>query len=246
MTEFFAYLLIIVLISVLGGLLPLYRRRWSDKGLSLLLGFGGGVLLGASFFYMWPEVTNEIGGRMGGVSVLLGFLLMLLLEKFILVHPCEETEFECDFHTVGIAAFIGISFHSLLDGIAFGSSSTLPYLGSIVFTALLFHKVPEGISLASILLMGGYGRRRIVYLILVSALMTPIGALLSFFGLKALNGKAIAIAFAIGVSAGVFLAIATSDLLPQAHRNSNHRLATLSCVLLGVLVIIFSGILRIG
>ena len=46
-------------------------------------------MLGASFFHMLPEAV-ELGGVATVPAVLLGFLTLYLLERFVLIHICAE------------------------------------------------------------------------------------------------------------------------------------------------------------
>ncbi len=119
MTSLAIYLPALVCIALMGGFLPLIREL-SAKKLALLLSFSGGVLLGAVFFHMIPE-TGEVLKESLGLPIIVGFLLIFILERFVFVHACKEEG--CDFHQVGLPAFLGISFHSLLDGIALGAGS---------------------------------------------------------------------------------------------------------------------------
>lgn len=224
------YLSAVMGFSLLGGFLPLLRE-FSEKRLALPLSFSGGVLLGAVFFHMIPETGAVLKDSMGW-PMLAGFLLIFILERFVFVHACGESD--CDFHQVGIPAFLGISLHSLMDGIALGAGFIMPQLAPVVLLAVVIHKMPDGISLSSILLSAGWGRRRIVNLTLIFSLMTPLGALLAYLFLRALSPELVAIA--IGISAGTFLAIATSDILPQIHRIERRNPMTLLFLFAGLLV----------
>jgi zinc and cadmium transporter len=224
------YLPTVVFISLIGGFLPLLREL-SQRALALLLSFSAGVLLGAVFFHMLPE-TGRILEENIGWPILAGFLLIFVMERFVFVHACEERE--CDIHHMGIPAFLGISLHSLLDGLALGAGLLLPQLGSVVLLAVLIHKMPDSISISSILLSAGWDRRKVARLSLLFSLTTPIGALMAFVFFRALSDENIAIA--IGISAGTFLAIATADILPQVHRIENRNPLTLMFLVLGLAV----------
>ena len=162
------YLPTVVFISLLGGFLPLMRAL-SQRALALLLSFSAGVLLGAVFFHMLPEVGNVLGANLG-MPVLAGFLLIFVMERFVFVHACEEHD--CDIHQMGIPAFLGISLHSLLDGIALGAGLILPQLGPVVLLAVIIHKMPDSMSISSILLSAGWDRRKVGKLNLLFSLTT--------------------------------------------------------------------------
>jgi zinc and cadmium transporter len=224
------YLPTVIFISLVGSFLPLVREL-SQRALALLLSFSAGVLLGAVFFHMLPEVGNVIGESVGW-PILAGFLLIFAMERFVFVHACEERD--CDLHQMGIPAFLGISFHSLLDGLALGAGLMLPQLGAVVLLAVIIHKMPDGISITSILLSAGWERKKVALLSVLFSLTTPAGALLAYVFLRALSPENVAVA--IGISAGTFLAIATADILPQVHRIEERNPLTLVFLMFGLAV----------
>ena len=224
------YLPTVIFISLIGGFLPLLREL-SQRALALLLSFSAGVLLGAVFFHMLPETGKVLEDDIGW-PILAGFLLIFVIERFVFVHACEERE--CDIHHMGIPAFLGISLHSLLDGLALGAGLMLPQLGPVVLLAVLIHKMPDSISISSILLSAGWDRRRVARLSLLFSLTTPLGALFAYLFFRALSDQNIAIA--IGISAGTFLAIATADILPQVHRIEERNPLTLMFLVFGLAV----------
>lgn len=214
------YLPTVIFVSLLGSFLPLLREL-SQRALALLLSFSAGVLLGAVFFHMLPE-TQVLADNIGW-PILAGFLLILVVERFVFVHACEERG--CDIHQMGIPAFLGISLHSLLDGLALGAGLMLPQLGPVVLLAVIIHKMPDGISITSILLAAGWSRQRVATLSVLFSLTTPTGALLAYLFFRTLSPENVAVA--IGISAGTFLAIATADILPQVHRIDERNPLTL-------------------
>ena len=217
-----------MLVSLLGGFLPLLREL-SQRALALMLSFSAGVLLGAVFFHMLPETGRVLVDDIG-LPVLAGFLLIFVMERFVFVHACEERE--CDIHHMGIPAFLGISLHSLLDGVALGAGLMLPQVGPVVLLAVIIHKMPDSISISSILLSAGWARSKVARLSALFSLTTPIGALLAFVFFRSFSEENIAVA--IGISAGTFLAIATADILPQVHRIEQRNPLTLVFLVFGL------------
>ena len=228
------YLPALIFISLVGGFLPLLKEL-SQRTLALFLSFSAGVLLGTVFLHMIPEAGKLLGDGLG-VAILGGFLLIFALERLVFVHACEERD--CDIHQMGIPAFLGISLHSLLDGVALGAGLIIPQLGPVVLLAVIIHKMPDGIAISSILLSAGWRRRTVVTLSLLFSLTTPLGALIAYFFLSTLTPEAIAVA--IGISAGTFLAIATADILPQVHRIEERNPMTL-LFLVGGLAVSWAG-----
>ena len=155
-----------------------------------------------------------------------------------MVHPCEEGE--CDYHKIGLAAYIGIGFHSLLDGFAIGAGHMMN-LTVVILLAVTVHKFPAALALSSILIKAGeYTRNRVVASMFIFSLATPVGALLSLSILKRVDPYFVG--WGIGLSAGIFLFIAIGDLLPTVHEESEKKYQNLICLCLGI----FATILSIG
>jgi zinc and cadmium transporter len=236
--------------ALAGGALPLFSNVHRSD---LLLSFSAGIMLGAAFLHMLPEAVEGAGGA-AVPFVLVGFLLLYLLERFVLVHVCAEPGpnarlstggaplspsdphdhlpgedphvhlegIACDVHTFGLAAWIGMSVHTLVDGFALGAASVDPELGALVFLAILAHKIPNSFSLSAILLSEGYGRGKAVVMNAAFALMVPIGAGIYMLVREAVHVQKFA-PIALAASAGTFLHLSLSDILPDLHRRGGSR-----------------------
>src|SRR5262245_1485449 len=116
--RFEVYAAWIFAISFLGGLVPILRR-WSHAQLQTLISLSAGIILGVLFLDLLPEVSHTTPYFFS--AALCGFVLLLALEKFVFIHPHETAELGG--RRSGMAVYTGISFHSLLDGVALGSST---------------------------------------------------------------------------------------------------------------------------
>ncbi len=225
-----------ILLGALGGaLVPLLLKQ--KTRLVALLSFAAGVMFGAAFFHMLPE-AYESGEVAAFAFVPAGFLFLFLLERYVLVHACEEPP-DCKEHqhnpAMGLTAFLGLSAHTLFDGIALGSSA-VEGVGAMAFIAILAHKIPSSLSLASIL--KSEGKRDGIVMLQVAAfgLMVPLGAALYFTLGHFLPVDRLA-AKALSFSAGTFLYIAVSDLLPHVNRHGKDgRLRNIVGLSAGLLV----------
>ncbi|MGA9523715.1 MAG: ZIP family metal transporter [Myxococcaceae bacterium] len=216
-----AFSTVIVVGTIAGAAIPMWTR--SSVRLIGFLAFAAGVMFGAAFFHMLPEAYHG-GGYTAFSFVPAGFLFLFLLERYVLVHVCEEPP-ECQEHSHnparGLSAFLGLSIHTLFDGIALGSAIA-GGVGFTVFIAVTAHKIPSSLSLAAILKMEGKPARTILGYATVFGLMVPAGALIYFAlqsGIRTETFAPLALAF----SAGSFLYIAVSDLLPNVSRHGREN-----------------------
>jgi zinc and cadmium transporter len=262
----------ILLGALAGGALPFFASvRRSD----LLLSFSAGVMLGAAFFHMLPEAV-EGGGGAAVPFVLVGFLFLYLLERFVLVHVCAEpgpnarlstsgaplphhagespeehakhghTHGDgtgCDVHTIGLAAWIGLSVHTLVDGFALGAASVEAHLGLLVFLAILAHKIPNSFSLSAILLSEGYSRGKAVAMNAAFALMVPAGVGVYVLLRELVHVERFA-SLALAGSAGTFLHLALSDILPDLHRRGASKWRLSAAMVAGLALMFALTLLR--
>jgi zinc transporter ZupT len=214
MTPIF-YATLAALFTIAGGSLPLSRRGIGERTMSLLIAFSAGVLLSAGLNDMMPE-SYELAGTSAALGVSAGFILLYLSEKVTMVHACREQH--CKVHPFGFFAIAGIGFHSALDGFAIAvSAEASKELGAVVAIAVLAHRFPSGISFAGVMLSSGYERRRAWIILFVLGGLAIAGAAV---GLLFSDVSTTVLGVAIGLSAGSFLYISTSDLLPVAHEHA--------------------------
>lgn len=235
----------LIVIGALGGaVVPLLVERATP--IVLLLAFAAGVMLGAVFFQLLPEAFVE-GGYAAFAIVPLGFFALLLLERYVLVHFCDEPP-GCAEHgsagTAGLATFLGLSAHTLFDGVALGSA-VVEGVGLTAVVAIAAHKIPSSLSLAAILRAEGARPATILARAAVYGLMVPAGVAL-YFAIEALAGVAHLASWALAFSAGTFLYIAVSDLIPHVNRHSRgSKLENVFALALGLATMfIMSMVLR--
>ncbi|XXF76542.1 ZIP family metal transporter [Myxococcaceae bacterium GXIMD 01537] len=212
-----SYSLVIVLGALAGALVVVRTQR--PTRLVTFLAFAAGVMFGAAFFHMLPEAYHG-GGWWAFALVPLGFVFVLVLERYVFGHACEEPP-DCaehlHGHALGLTAFVGLSVHTLFDGVALGSA-VKEGVGLMALIAIASHKVPSSLSLASILKAEGKSSTRILVSCALYGLVVPVGAALYFAFDAVMQFESLA-ARALAFSAGTFLYIAVSDLLPHVNRH---------------------------
>lgn len=140
---------------------------------------------------------------------------------------------------VGLA--LGLAVHTLIDGVALGAimhagSHTSGMIGIGVFLAILLHKPLDAMSIVTVMQAGGWSKGARAITNLVFALMCPLGAMLFYFGVGVADGGDHLVAVALAFSAGAFICIALSDLLPEVHFHSHDRGKLTLAFLLGIAV----------
>lgn len=229
----------VFLTAVLGGIAPIVIPTRFQSHSHLFVCCGAGLLLGLAFLHMIPEAA-EILPHVFGIWFLVGFLLLLVLERFLMVHPCEEHG--CDYHTIGVAAFVGLSVHGVIEGLALASSLLVPQLGPLVLLAILAHTAPQGFALTSLLIMAGKNLRQVLLFLIGVALSGPIGMVSGVFLLRA-NQPSETAGILLSISAGTFVYIGACDLLPELHRKTEDKIKRLVAFFIGLFLSAASGLI---
>ncbi|MEE9466657.1 MAG: ZIP family metal transporter [Candidatus Neomarinimicrobiota bacterium] len=232
-TPYFLYLAGIFLAAVVGAIPPLVGK-WSDRQLHRFVALGAGVFLGAVFFHLVPESVATYPGVLTELSLLSGFMLVLFVERVLVRHrhvDCEEQELHRH-QVMSLSAFLGLSLHSLMAGLALGAGLTRSGSSLIIFLAIVSHKSVAAFSLATVFRLAALPSRRVLTLLLIFALITPLGALISLPLLNVLTEVHLAIPNSL--AAGSFIYVATMDLLPEAFHDDKKRLGTFIFLSLGI------------
>src|SRR5579863_522104 len=227
--------------NVLGGSL-IAHRQWSRRYLKYFIALGAGFMLATALLEMIPESLKLRGDHESFffhdtssvfVLVLGGYFLVHFFEHTLAphFHFGEETHHEEISHAhASYAALLGLVIHTFFDGVAIASGLLVSnWLGGVIFVAIFLHKIPEGFTVASLMLASGQSRRAAFGSSAILGAATLAGMAL----MLALKGT---VADALPFSAGVTLYVAASDLIPEVNREPGVGMAAL--VFLGVLVLV--------
>jgi len=228
--------------AMLGAMLILKFHKWSEKNSLFIINFAAGVMLTIAFTHLIPE---GIAYNPHAVFyVLTGFFAMFFLQFVILFHPCHDDD-ECETHsTMGAASVAGLSFHSLLDGliiaVGFEAGSGI---GVFMTIAVILHKLPDGITVSGILLHCGASAKKIFNFSLLTSMFTPLGTLLGIFLFKNISPNVLGAL--LGATAGSFIFLAASDLIPETHKCKN-RLAPVMLFVGAAVILLIEYALHAG
>ena len=97
--------------------------------------------------------------------MLLGYAVLHFFEHTVVghLHFGEETHREVMISPVAsISTFTGLFIHAFFDGFAISAGMQFNfYLGLLVFFAVLLHKIPEGLTIATVMLAADAGADRV-------------------------------------------------------------------------------------
>lgn len=238
-------ILAIFLVSIATAIYPLKKLKIKheiDHAESFELGeaLASGIFLGVAFFHMLPAAINtfqhlfvDIHYPIAEAICLGGFSILLFLERLSL----SRGTFQSPNIVPYMLAFILI-IHSLTEGAALGISGT----GSeaiMLFIAIIAHKSSDSFVLCMILMRYHFPFWRIMTIITIFSLMTPLGVGLGiFFNLyHPVLGGQLAEAIFEAFAAGTFLYIATLHHLRFHQRiEEAQSLLEFSCLMMGLVI----------
>jgi zinc transporter ZupT len=212
--------------NLLGGFLITRLRSALQIQLQYLVALGAGFMLAAVLLEALPIIIQQWEGQSFSAMVwlLAGYLLIQLVEHTLAPH----FHFGEEVHAVemarrGVAATAvgAFSIHAFFDGVTIASGLLTNFkLGIVLFIAVLLHKVPEGFTVASIVISSGRDR-------LAARRATMLVAAATLAGIISLSYVEPVVVYALPFSAGVTLYVAASDLIPEVNRPGGTRTSLL-------------------
>jgi len=202
----------------LVGIVFMFRRQPGPRGEAFLLSFAAGVLLATTFLELLPEAVAR--GRGDGnvfIATLVAMIAFFFLERVLHgFHVHEDSPAAPSRYLI----LVGDGVHNFIDGIAIAAAFAVsPELGLATTFAVTVHEVPQEIADFSILTSGGFRPRTALLLNFLSGLTAILGAILFWTFAGSLEQH---LSWFMTATAGMFIYIAGSDLIPQVH---HHRTA---------------------
>lgn len=248
--------------DVFGGFI-LTVRHWERRYVRYFVALGAGFMLAVAVADMVPE-SLRLNPHWGAWLLLAGFLLVQLVEHSFIshFHFGEETHAPARAGSAALSVAAGaapalaefalpdphatarlqpysvvggLAIHTFFDGLAIGSGFLVaPWLGWVLFAAIFMHKIPEGLTVASVMVAAGKSNRAA----LGAAIF--IGAC-SVFGVLTLGWAPVGLPYAFPLAGGVTLYVAATDLLPEVNREPGLRMA--AWVFVGAAVLLLLRVL---
>ena len=266
------YCLLIVGASLLGGWVPMLVRL-THRRMELLLSFVSGVMLGVALLHLLPHAWMELSGTalpegqalshelilpvMGWM--LGGFLAMFLVERFFCFHHHDAPAGEraatghagLGHELTWTGAAIGLTVHSLVAGVALAASVEAEMGGAAAglgtFLAVVLHKPFDSMTLGTLMAAGRRSPRSRHLVNFSFGLVVPAGVGLFYLGAElTATAPPGLVSAALAFSAGTFLCISLSDLLPELQFHQHDRFKLSAALLAGIALAWAVGKLEAG
>jgi len=229
-------------VSLIGGFLLLSKKITVRKIQRIAIPFAAGALLAAAFIDLLPEAMEAGEPQRVALYALGGFLVFFVLERFLgWFHHHHSTDDEHHSHKATRSLIVvGDTVHNLIDGLALGAAFLAdPALGIVTAVAIAAHEIPQEVGDFGVLLSLGMRRKNVLIVNLLSAMVTVVGAVLVYALGNGLEGIQ---PLLLAGTAGFFIYIAASDLIPTIHDEPSMKTANMQTliVLVGIAIVGFS------
>jgi zinc and cadmium transporter len=229
-----ASVIVVSLVSFVGVVTLSVRLERLRKVLLCLVSFSAGALLGGAFLHLLPEAAEAGFGMEISIYVLAGMLVSFSVEKLVCWRHCHVPTSEEHPHPFAYMNLFGDGVHNFIDGLIIGTSylAGVP-LGIATTVAVIFHEIPQEMGDFGVLIHGGFSIRKAMTMNFLSALTAVAGTVVALVVGGFVEGLT---SFLLPFAAGGFIYIASSDLIPELHKQPGTKKAfgQLLFILLGL------------
>ena len=203
--------------NLLGAWAVTRSARLGLRVIELAVAFAAGFMIALALVGAVPEALSKDPG-VGAVVILVGYLLVHLTQHTVTPHFHFGPETHHVSHAASLSGVIGLLLHTFFDGVAIASGFLVsPSLGLLFFLGIFIHKLPEGVTVSSLVLAAGESSRRAVLAAAALGAATILGVLLT-------ERTQILVQHGLALSAGVTLYVGASNLVPEFQGKVGWRL----------------------
>ncbi len=210
---------VVSLLSFVGAFTLAFGRKKIQEFLLILVSFSAGALLGDVFIHLLPEIAEESGFVLQtSLYILGGIVSTFVIEKIIHWRHMQEHGGSSHVHPVTTLTILGDGLHNFVDGIIIAGSYLVSIpLGISTTIAVILHEVPQELGNFGVLIHGGLTVKKALFYNFISALTAVVGAVV-VLSWPNIEGRGPLLA---SYTAGAFIYIAGSDLIPELHKETN-------------------------
>ena len=208
MSNAFGYALVAALGNVVGALAVTRRAARELALIEHFVAFGAGFMLAVALVEVLPEAFAR-SGTAAPALVLAGYLAVHFTQHTLTPHFHFGEETHAVNRVAGTSALVGLLLHTFFDGVAIASAFLVrPALGVMVFIAIFLHKLPEGVTVSSLMMAGGRSGGQAIGAAAMLGAATLAGVALT-------DQSSFLIHHGLALSAGVTIYEAASNLVPE-------------------------------
>jgi len=222
--------LAVSLLSLVGVLTLSIQKERLNRIVHYLVSFAVGSLFGGVFIHLLPALFEKSEERALSLLVFVpvGIIIFFILEKFIRWHHCHDIDCHENPAPLVTMNLVGDALHNLIDGLIIGTAFLAgPEVGFATAMAVAFHELPQEIGDFGILIHGGLPVKKALFYNFLSSLTAIAGAIIGLSLGMAVDNFVVIL---LPVTAGGFIYIAGSDLIPELHHQDDPKKSFLQLI----------------
>jgi len=234
--------LLISLVAFIGIATLALGKTLVRRGIIVLVSFAAGALIGDAFIHLLPEAVETAGFTLQiSLYTLAGIATSFIIEKVIHWHHYHTHEFE-ETHPFVYVNLIGDAIHNFIDGVIIAVSyiASIP-LGIATTIAVFFHEIPQEIGDYAVLIHGGFTNKKALLMNFMTALTSAVGVVVAFAVYSFSENM---LYFLLPFAAGNFIYIASTDLLPELHKEKQLLKSFAQLIAFGIGIYVMVLLLR--
>ena len=228
--------IVAALANIFGGLI-VTARPWSRAFLAYFIALGSGFMLATATLEMIPK-SFQLAPKTAPMLILLGYFIVHFFEHSwpAHFHFGEETHHDAFLDaSVVYPAVVGLLVHTFFEGVAIASGFLVSdWLGWMVFGTAIVHNIPEGFTVASIMVAARKNWKAGIWAAAALGGSRILGILVMGYIHQFVE-------YGLALAAGVTLYVAASDLIPEVNKMAGMKIPI--TVGLGVSIVLMLRIL---
>ncbi|MCS6812486.1 MAG: ZIP family metal transporter [Cyanobacteria bacterium] len=226
------------LATFVGALPVVLTQKLSQRAITVLLGFGGGVMLAATAFSLiipGTEValakgfSNPVAALVMAIGLTIGGAFLAVAHRlFPHEHFVKGKDGSSNLARVWLF-IIAIALHNFPEGLAVGVSFGGDNVQQGIITAIgiSLQNMPEGLIVAVSLVAEGYTVAYALGISLLTALVEPIGGVI---GVSVVSLAQFILPWALAFAAGAMLFVICDEIIPETHQRGKEHEGTIGII----------------
>jgi len=234
-------LTLLVGLFFLIGILFFNKSNKKDKISIFTIALSFVVMLGLIITHLLPEII-EFKNIWLIIPILIGFSILIILDKFIPHHHHDHSDEHCDkadhnkhLNHIGILTIVALTIHNVIEGISLYSVTINNNMsGILMMISIGLHNIPLGFQIGN-----SIDKHKNKLLISFLCLSTFLGSLIMII-FNGLNESIISIL--LSLTLGMLLYIVVFELFNELRKNLNKK-ETLYGLIIGIIIMIITNII---
>ncbi|MBT3323923.1 ZIP family metal transporter [archaeon] len=230
--------IIVSLISLIGIFTFILKKKNIEKISLYLVSLAAGALLGDAFIHLIPESFAVSSSIVIPIMILVGIFFSFITEKYIHWHHCHCHDCKKHIKPFAYVNLLGDSLHNFIDGIIIGTSYLISIpIGIATTIAIIFHEIPQEIGDLGVLIHAGLSKKKALLVNFITALTSLLGVILALALTTIIDNLTL---YLIPFAAGTFIYIASTDLIPELHKEVKWEKSIIQTllILLGIVLML--------